>query len=68
VDWAVSAGSSLESALGEALASVRARGGHGGAIVLGGDGRFAVAFDTSAMARGWRDASTSVVPPVRRQL
>jgi isoaspartyl peptidase/L-asparaginase-like protein (Ntn-hydrolase superfamily) len=67
VDWAVSAGSSLESALGGALASVRARGGHGGAIALGGDGRFAVAFDTSAMARGWRDAGASVVPPVRRK-
>ena len=38
-----------------ALASVRARGGHGGAIVLAPDGRFAVAFDTLAMARAWRD-------------
>lgn len=65
VDFAVSAGSALETALCEALVSVRARGGHGGAIALDPKGRFAVAFDTSAMARGWRDARSLVVAPVR---
>ena len=65
VEWGVTAGAPLEAALRDALGSVRARGGHGGAIVLAGDGRFAVAYDTSAMARGWRDASCSTVRPLR---
>jgi len=65
VDWAVAGGAPLETALGEALAAVRARGGHGGAIVLAPDGRFAVGFDTFAMARGWRDATASTLRPIR---
>ncbi len=65
VEWAVMAGAPLETALSDALASVRARGGHGGAVVLGRDGRFAVAFDTFAMARGWRGMATSTVRPLR---
>jgi beta-aspartyl-peptidase (threonine type) len=65
VEWAVTAGAPLEVALRDALGSVRARGGRGGAIVLAGDGRFVVAYDTCAMARGWRDASCSTVRPLR---
>jgi isoaspartyl peptidase/L-asparaginase-like protein (Ntn-hydrolase superfamily) len=65
VDWCVTAGAPIGTALSDALASVRARGGRGGAIVLARDGRFAVAFDTQAMARGWRDASGSTVRPLR---
>ena len=48
----------------DALGAVRTLGGQGGAIVLTRDGRFAVAFDTPAMARGWRDASGSTVRPL----
>jgi L-asparaginase / beta-aspartyl-peptidase len=65
VEWGFAAGVPLEAAVLDALGSVRARGGHGGAIVLAPDGRFAVAFDTSAMARGWRDASEPTVRPLR---
>jgi L-asparaginase/beta-aspartyl-peptidase (threonine type) len=66
VDWAVSAGVPLDAALGAALGAVRARGGHGGAIALLRNGRFCVAFDTYAMARGWRDATGATVRPIRR--
>ena len=66
VDWCVTQGAPLGAALEDALASVRSRGGHGGAIVLARDGRFAVAFDTFAMARGWRGQSCSTVRPVHR--
>jgi L-asparaginase/beta-aspartyl-peptidase (threonine type) len=65
VDWCVTQGASLGQALGDALASVRERGGRGGAIALARDGRFAVAFDTSAMARAWRGQSGSTVRPLR---
>jgi len=65
VDWRVTEGASLAVALGDALASVRSRGGHGGAIVLARDGCFAVAFDTFAMARGWRSKSGSTIRPLR---
>jgi isoaspartyl peptidase/L-asparaginase-like protein (Ntn-hydrolase superfamily) len=65
VDWAVTGGASPERALFEALEAVRARGGHGGAIVLAADGRFAVGYDTFAMARGWRDATGSTLRPIR---
>lgn len=65
VDWAVSAGAPLEAALKAALEAVRSRGGQGGAIVLARDGRFAVGFDTFAMARGWRDASALTLRPIR---
>jgi isoaspartyl peptidase/L-asparaginase-like protein (Ntn-hydrolase superfamily) len=65
VDWCVRQGAPIEAALDDALGLVRARGGHGGGIVMTGDGRFAVAFDTPAMARGWRDQSHSTVRPLR---
>jgi len=61
VEWGFALGRPLEGALFDALASVRARGGHGGAIVLAPDGRYAAAFNTVAMARGWRDRSGSTV-------
>lgn len=61
VAWNLAPGGSLESALAGALASVHERGGQGGAITLGADGSFAVAFDTAAMARGWRDPTGSSV-------
>jgi len=66
VDWCVTQGAPLEVALGDALASVGARAGHGGAVVLARDGSFAVAFDTSAMARAWRGKEGPKVPPLRR--
>jgi beta-aspartyl-peptidase (threonine type) len=66
VDWCVTQGAPLEVALGDALASVRARSGHGGAVVLARDGNFAVAFDTSAMARAWRGKKGATLPPPRR--
>jgi isoaspartyl peptidase/L-asparaginase-like protein (Ntn-hydrolase superfamily) len=64
VAWALGTGAALESALGDALESVRARGGQGGAIVLAPDGGYAVAFDTSAMARGWRGTEGTRVRPL----
>jgi len=68
VSWAVSGGAALEGALAEALGAVRARGGSGGAIVLARDGRFSVAFDTFAMARGWRGPGAVTVRPIRSGL
>jgi len=65
VDWAISAGEPLEVAVGTALEVVRARGGNGGAIALTKNGQFCVAFDTYAMARGWRDATGATVRPIR---
>lgn len=62
--WALAAGADLESALRRALSSVRDCGGHGGAIVLAPDGRYAVAFDTLAMARAWRATGISTVRPI----
>ena len=66
VDWCVSGGARLEGSLEDALSAVRARGGHGGAIVLASDGGFAVAFDTAAMARAWRGRSRTTVRPLGR--
>lgn len=65
VDWCVTQGAPLGQALADALASVRERGGRGGAIALARDGGFAVAFDTSAMARAWRGQSGPTVRPLR---
>ncbi|MGA3216683.1 MAG: isoaspartyl peptidase/L-asparaginase [Acidimicrobiales bacterium] len=65
VHWAAAAGMALELALGDALDSVRGRGGHGGAIVLAQDGRYAVGFDTLAMARGWRADGMATVRLLR---
>jgi L-asparaginase/beta-aspartyl-peptidase (threonine type) len=65
VDWCVMEGAPLKAALTDALESVRSRGGHGGAIVLANDGGFAVAFDTSAMARAWRGQVCSTVRALR---
>ena len=64
VDWCVSAGAPLAGGLEDALSAVRARGGHGGAIVLARDGGFAVGFDTVAMACAWRGRSCSTVQPL----
>jgi isoaspartyl peptidase/L-asparaginase-like protein (Ntn-hydrolase superfamily) len=66
VAWCVTEGTTLAEALEAALAAVRSRGGHGGGIVLARDGRFAVGFDTSAMARGWRGRSGTTVRPLRQ--
>jgi L-asparaginase/beta-aspartyl-peptidase (threonine type) len=65
IDWALCAGVRLESGLGDALGSVRARGGHGGAIALQASGHFSVGFDTYAMARGWRDRNTALARVLR---
>jgi L-asparaginase / beta-aspartyl-peptidase len=58
---ALAAGVELEAALPRALAEVRAHGGYGGLIVATADGRLAWAFDTSHMAVGWTDGTTSTV-------
>ncbi len=65
VEWNLAAGLSLEAALHQALDLVCARGGRGGGIAVAPDGRFAVAFNTSAMARGWRGTGGSWVPSLR---
>lgn len=65
VGWALEDSMSLEEAIGGALEAVRGRGGHGGAIALCPDGEFAVAFDTPAMARAWRDGSGLQTRPLR---
>jgi isoaspartyl peptidase/L-asparaginase-like protein (Ntn-hydrolase superfamily) len=65
IEWALAGGVSLRDALGEALGSVRARGGHGGGIVLLPNGHFSVGFDTHAMARGWRDRAGSTARVLR---
>lgn len=61
VEWGFARGAPLAAALLDALASVRARGGQGGGVTLAPDGRFAIAFDTVAMARGWQDARGQTV-------
>ena len=65
VDWAILAGEQLEAAVGAALKAVQARGGNGGAIALMRNGQFCIAFDTYAMARGWRDATGTTLRPIR---
>ena len=66
VDWCVRKGAPLPGSLEDALSAVRARGGHGGAIVLAGDGAFVVGFDTGAMARAWRGPACSAVRSLGR--
>lgn len=61
VDWLVRQGMDLDDALAVALQAVRARGGSGGAIALATTGRFALIFDTPAMARGFRGSDNLVV-------
>ncbi len=61
VDWAMRDGSNLNDAVKRAMAEVARRGGDGGAISVTATGEVLSAFDTKAMARGWRDsAQTSV--------
>jgi isoaspartyl peptidase/L-asparaginase-like protein (Ntn-hydrolase superfamily) len=64
VDWDLKAGSGLRAAVIDALHAVRTRGGGGGAIALAPGGRFTVAFDTTVMARAWRDVDGSTVRPL----
>lgn len=61
VDWLLRGGADVDRAVIDALTAVAERGGTGGAITVTPSGRFAVRFDTRAMARGWRDASTCTV-------
>jgi L-asparaginase/beta-aspartyl-peptidase (threonine type) len=61
VNWLVRQGVELDNALAIALQAVRARGGSGGAIALSTAGRFALIFDTPAMARGFRGHDSLVV-------
>lgn len=58
---ALAVGIELEVALPRALAEVRDHGGYGGLIVATADGRLAWAFDTSHMAVGWTDGTTTSV-------
>lgn len=53
VDWAMQNGTGLADALAACLEAVNRRQGTGGAIAVCPGGRFAVLFDTPAMARGW---------------
>jgi len=55
VDWVLRQGRGLDEAVVASLEAVAQYGGTGGAIALRASGDFAAAFDTAAMARGWRD-------------
>jgi isoaspartyl peptidase/L-asparaginase-like protein (Ntn-hydrolase superfamily) len=57
VDWAVREGSTLAEAVGRAMDAVTRRGGEGGVIALTSSGEVLCAFDTRAMARGWKDSA-----------
>jgi isoaspartyl peptidase/L-asparaginase-like protein (Ntn-hydrolase superfamily) len=61
VEWRVQSGDSLKAALSTALDAVAALGGDGGGIAISPDGAFVAGFNSRAMARGWRDASSEVV-------
>ncbi|MGH9104803.1 MAG: isoaspartyl peptidase/L-asparaginase, partial [Acidimicrobiales bacterium] len=61
VDWAMRSGSPLGPAMVASLGEVSALGGTGGAVAISAAGLFAAAFDTPAMARGWRDGGGEVV-------
>jgi beta-aspartyl-peptidase (threonine type) len=54
---ALGAGATPEAALRDLLGAVNAAGGEGGVIALLADGTLAVAFDTEAMAWGYRRAA-----------
>ncbi len=60
VDWEMSNGQDVGTALSRALGAVARLGGGGGGIALAGDGSFAASFNSRAMARGWRDGSGTV--------
>ncbi|MHB1511531.1 MAG: isoaspartyl peptidase/L-asparaginase family protein [Acidimicrobiales bacterium] len=60
VDWEMSHGQDVATALSRALGAVARLGGDGGGIALAGDGSFAASFNSRAMARGWRDGSGTV--------
>jgi isoaspartyl peptidase/L-asparaginase-like protein (Ntn-hydrolase superfamily) len=57
VDWSLREGSSITEAVGRAMSEVTRRGGAGGAIVLTATGELMCAFDTRAMARGWKSST-----------
>jgi len=60
VDLDLVAGTPLAQATSTALRAVTRWGGSGGAILLGADGELVVAYDTPAMARGWRSVEETV--------
>jgi isoaspartyl peptidase/L-asparaginase-like protein (Ntn-hydrolase superfamily) len=67
VDWSLRSGSSLEGAMDRALAEVSNRGGSGGAISVAASGEVVCLYDTRAMARGWKDATTERVAVLERR-
>lgn len=56
VDWALREGSNLTESVCRAMKEVARRGGEGGAVTLTTAGEVLCAFDTRAMARGWKDS------------
>jgi len=60
IDWEMRAGREFSAAVREALAAVARLGGSGGGIAITPDGSFAASFNSTAMARGWRDAAGTV--------
>lgn len=60
IDWLLREGHDIASATEEALASIAAHGGEGGAIAVRPDGSFAARFNSRAMVRGWRDRHAAV--------
>ena len=57
VDWGLREGSTLAEAVARAMEAVTRRGGEGGVIALTTSGEVLCAFDTRAMARGWKDST-----------
>lgn len=57
LDWSLRNGSSLDDAVSVSMTQVARRGGEGGSIAIMSSGELVCAFDTRAMARGWKDGT-----------
>jgi L-asparaginase / beta-aspartyl-peptidase len=66
VDWALRQGATLEEAVTVSMSQVTKRGGEGGSISICPDGEMVCAFDTKAMARAWRDATSTTIAVLRK--
>jgi isoaspartyl peptidase/L-asparaginase-like protein (Ntn-hydrolase superfamily) len=55
LDFSLREGSSLEDAVSRSMDEVARRGGKGGSLAMTSSGELVCAFDTRAMARGWKD-------------
>jgi beta-aspartyl-peptidase (threonine type) len=66
VDRALRDGATLEEAITVSMSGVTGRGGEGGSISIRPDGEMVCAFDTKAMARAWRDATSTTIAVLRK--